>query len=751
MKTKALVEQIISIIVLLILLFYTVSDLFVGPYIGFHFEFINGRITHLFTIVDGSDPLLIGDIVENIDNVSLVSFQSNITQSFFADAAPGDIVEILVTRDGRSEMVNWILPEFNSVEFAERLSNIWWLAYIFWFAGLLTVLLIRPIDLRQQLLVTFFFLTALWIGLGAFGRDHLWYSTLISRTLILLSVPVYLHFHWIYPRPLKNTRTIYWIPLYVIGITLALAQLFQLLPPSIFVLGAIIAMAGSLFLLFIRLLIRRDERRDIVILFILALFAFLPTIAISSTRLSGSAPLALLFGLFALGGLPGAYFYIAYRKQPGWVEFRANRLIGLYLFLIFLFVITIIASLLVSGQDLENITLLEYLLLMTGIVLITVLGFPPFQNWVDKNLLNIPMDREHLVESYAARITANLNRQILVKLLREELMPTLQVRQSAIVKLDSKKNLDIFYEDGVTVDQILIQDKLEKIAEDADLWHPPSPEGSSWVRLAIPLQLDGQLEGVWLFGRHDPDDVYSQEDVQLLQLLGNQTAVALANINQTELLQNLYTSNIQRQEEERTSLARHLHDDVLNDLAVLSLQRQSEGAGFSATYEELTNQIRLMIRDLRPAMLDYGLWRTFDEMLDDLQDRPSADVLLKFDIPKSDVRYPPEIEQHLFRIVQQAVENALQHAQASTIRLHGDLREDEVSLIVEDNGRGLPEDLLLDLSTLLNEKHFGLVGLFERAELIGAQLEITAEAGKFTRMNLIWRKSSYEPDQRTIF
>ena len=581
---------------------------------------------------------------------------------------------------------------------------------------------------------------------GSIGKNHLWYSAIFYRSLILLSVPVYLHLNWIFPDPLKRIRTVYWIPIYIIGVALVLLQLFQLLPTPIYLFGVIVAMGGSIILLALHLIFKRGQRRDMAIIFTLMIFAFLPTIMLASIQLIGSAPLIAVFGLLAMAGLPGAYFYIAYRQQSGWLEFRANRTVALYLFLILLFVIFLLVFSLVFRSSPENIPAPVLILFMTGIILVAILGFPPFQRLVDKRLLHMPINRQHLVEIYAARITANLNPSILTRLLREELMPTLQIRQSAIVTLGTREHLDIFYEDGITPDQLPDRDGLETMAMNSSRLDPVLSEGSSWVRLAIPLQLDGHLQGAWLFGRHDPDDVYSHEDVQLLQLLGNQTAVALANIKQTELLQNLYASNIQRQEEERTSLARYLHDDVLNDLAVLSLQRQSNGDGFAATYEELTNQIRLIIRDLRPAMLDYGLWRTFDDLLDVLQDRPTPDVLLKLDIPRSDVRYPPEIEQHLFRIVQQAVENALAHAQADTIKLQGNLLEDEVILIVEDNGRGLPEDLLLDLPTLLNEKHFGLVGMFERAELIGAKLDITTQAGEFMRIHLVWHKRGDESE-----
>ncbi|MFM8369106.1 MAG: hypothetical protein ACKOBD_10180, partial [Chloroflexota bacterium] len=99
--------------------------------------------------------------------------------------------------------VQWELPGTNSGEVWEQLASEWPIAYFFWLAGTLTLLFLRPKDDRWLLLSAFNFVTAIWLGVGGGASGyHLFYSALLLRSTIWLSVPVYLHLHWVFPRPL---------------------------------------------------------------------------------------------------------------------------------------------------------------------------------------------------------------------------------------------------------------------------------------------------------------------------------------------------------------------------------------------------------------------------------------------------------------------------------------------------------------------------------------------------------------------
>ena len=746
MKNRVLIEHIVSTIVLLILLLFTYVNLVIEPYRGFYFNETTGEIITVFAPTESSNSLQSGDVIKNVGPVSWEKYKANLRLPLFENLLPGQETKILITRDGAIIPITWTMPVRSSAEFFDRLANVWWLAYFFWFAGLASVLVIRPLDVRQILLVAFLYLTALWLMFGAIGGTHLWHSAVLFRSAIWLSVPVYLHLHWVFPEPIRQTSTKYWVPLYLIGIGLALAEWFQIPPVNASAVGILVAMGGSVFLLLVHYIFKRDQRRDVAILGILTLFAFIPSIIYLSLTIVSTPSLISVLGLFTLAGLPGAYFYVAYRRQPGWLELRTNRIIALYLYLILVFGLAFLTALLVARNELGDEQIPLTALALLCITTIAIIGFPYFQRLIEHRLLGMPLAPDQVLEAYATSITTSLNRAGLGRLLSKEILPSLQIRQSALVQKYGDRQPEIIFTYGAKLD-------LSAIDSDLELLHPNIRQpkmaktmAPSWLRLTIPLTLDGEVIGKWLFGQKDPNDIYSDADIRLLKQLAHQTAIALANINKTELLQNLYAANIQRQEEERTHLARTLHDDVLNDLVVLGLHRLDESDKFATTHERIVNHIRLIIRGLRPAMLDYGLWRALDDSIDDLRDRAPAGIVLKLEIPRRETRYQPEIEQHLFRIVQQAVENSLEHSRANTITIHGDLQQTGVAITVEDNGIGLHNAQDLNFSDLLSDKHFGLVSMFERAELIGAQLNITSAINEFTRVDLVWHPVDDEKD-----
>ena len=263
----------------------------------------------------------------------------------------------------------------------------------------------------------------------------------------------------------------------------------------------------------------------------------------------------------------------------------------------------------------------------------------------------------------------------------------------------------------------------------------------SWARLTLQLKLGNELIGLWLFGRRDPDDVYSQAEINVLQALANETAIALSNILQTERLKSMYKANIDRYEQERLRLSLELHDSVLNELAVLrtSIDPNSVPARFQEAYERVAQRLREIVSDLRPPMLDYGLRDGLTEMADNLMERSKDTVNVAVDLQANGERYPTDIERHIFRIAQEACENALRHSRAKTIRISGKLDPQEIVLLIEDDGIGFATDKPLEVRQLLAARHFGLAGMFERAELIGAEVHLNSALKAGTQVQILWK------------
>ena len=163
---------------------------------------------------------------------------------------------------------------------------------------------------------------------------------------------------------------------------------------------------------------------------------------------------------------------------------------------------------------------------------------------------------------------------------------------------------------------------------------------------------------------------------------------------------------------------------------------------FDQEFQAVTSRLRQMIHGLRPAMLNYGLAPALEDLANELSLRIDNDTGVQADITRSGTRYDAMVEAHLYRIIQQACENALRHAQASRIHIQGHCDSEGVQFIVEDDGIGFSDPDQVDFNQLLAGKHYGLANMFERAALIGAELRIDSAPGESTKVSVVWELDS---------
>jgi signal transduction histidine kinase len=201
---------------------------------------------------------------------------------------------------------------------------------------------------------------------------------------------------------------------------------------------------------------------------------------------------------------------------------------------------------------------------------------------------------------------------------------------------------------------------------------------------------------------------------------------------------------VDRYEQERHRLALDLHDSVLNEMAALLmiLDPAAQTPGFQKAYDALSQRVREIVTELRPPMLNFGLKLGLEEFADNLMERNKDTVEINVTIQgDEDVRYSQSVEHHIYRMVQEACENAVRHGQARHIHLSGALAVNHLNLFIEDDGHGFDASSSLRLDHLLAHKHFGLAGIVERALLIEAEVKIDSASGKGTRIT-IFRKPS---------
>lgn len=732
-------ERFLPPAVLFVLLVFSVAKFIVIPYVGFYYNPENGIVSHIYVESPTGEGLELGDMITKVGSVTQQSAYEDLRQPLLADVVYGEPLDIEIIRDGRPMTITWVPPGPNSVELFNRLIDIWWLAYIFWIAGTFTILMIRPKDKRWLLLVAFNYLTSIWLIAGVVSASHLWESSIVLHMTICLSMPVYFHLHWVFPQPLWRLPRFVWVGLYGVGIMGAIAEFFQLVPIHTYLLAAAVAFLTPLLLLIGRLFSRAQRTKELWIIFIGFFVALSPVLWLVMQGIVADLPSAGALSLLSFPALPIAYFYAASRRQPGWLVSRTNRLVVRYIFFFPFIVLGIVVGVLLNRLGLSQVFGLASGLIVLGTGLLTLYGFVPAQRFIERRLLRMPQAPQALPAAYIAHITTSLDIQTLTNVIQEEILPSLLIREAVLFYAPAEPQMfEPLVTFGLADGQIPDSAKLAEIRPYVEQEQFILPEPIDWIYVALPLRLEGELKGLWLLGKRDPDDFYPTADLEILKQLAAQTAIALTNISQSEQLRAFYQANIVRQEAERANLARFLHDDVLNELAVFKTSQ--DGLAQLPQYDALITRIRHEVIGLRPALLTYGLWNAFEDLVDNIAQRdPSSQTRIGLLIPPTAVRYPAEVEEHLFRVVQQALENAVKYAAAKNIVLGGQLLPSQVRLTVNDDGRGFAVAQPLKLTTFLAQNRFGLAGMYERCALIKADLQIASTPEQGTQVLVMWR------------
>ncbi len=194
-------------------------------------------------------------------------------------------------------------------------------------------------------------------------------------------------------------------------------------------------------------------------------------------------------------------------------------------------------------------------------------------------------------------------------------------------------------------------------------------------------------------------------------------------------------------EKERERLAQEIHDGPVQDLHGLHMQIKalsgSSDDQFEGVEDELmrvTGELRAMSADLHPPALQrFGLAAALRSHADRLRDR-HADLTIELNLPEECQSVSDDHALPVFRIAQEAMNNAAQHGQADCIQVRLKCDEKTLELDIQDDGEGfvLPDDW----HALAEEDHYGLLGMRERAEAIGARIEIDSARGDGTQVRL---------------
>ena len=277
--------------------------------------------------------------------------------------------------------------------------------------------------------------------------------------------------------------------------------------------------------------------------------------------------------------------------------------------------------------------------------------------------------------------------------------------------------------------------RASDIAKDPrfDWWPPEHPRMRSF--LGVPIVAKGRILGaLYLTDKAPPQPSggaegatdFDEDDQHLIELFAAHAAIAIENATLFERSRELTVV------EERNRLARDLHDSVVQTLFSLSLMAEAAKNGAHDkidTVGELAKsalaELRSIVFELRPADLAAeGLVPTVIKHSDVVRRVFGQDISVNV---LSERRLSPNAELELFRVVQEALSNALKHARASKIVVDVDLDALPTRVEVRDDGVGFDPD-----ATAVRARHLGLVSMEERVASIGGTLRIDSAPGRGT-------------------
>lgn len=278
--------------------------------------------------------------------------------------------------------------------------------------------------------------------------------------------------------------------------------------------------------------------------------------------------------------------------------------------------------------------------------------------------------------------------------------------------------------------------------------------------VSVPLFFKKEVLGVFQVSRLY-DSKFSEEEFELIQLFASQANVAIQNARLYSDLEQ-YAQDIQQQREqmrllasrveqaremEQIQLAQELHDRIgqnltallfnLNIMENLALARNIPGiqerlSDSNTILAESIQLVRNLLTGLRPPMLDdQGVFSAIKWYADNFAKRAQFTVeMIGEDIrPKMDLA----VETALFRIAQEALNNAAKHAQADQVKIVLTRNNDHVQMVIQDNGKGFDYKQALNSS---EREHWGLITMQERAAAIGGAIRVDTSPGTGTSIEV---------------
>jgi signal transduction histidine kinase len=358
----------------------------------------------------------------------------------------------------------------------------------------------------------------------------------------------------------------------------------------------------------------------------------------------------------------------------------------------------------------------------------------------------VPINHSLLLVEYGRKLTAAEEVETLIKILTQDLPSKLAIEHSELLlpkthQLISSGSDEISLPVSNAAVRLVVSGGEAQRSDRGKLLELiyQGRTNLRWTRVWVPLMRGSVLRGMWLLGKRDGDVVFSPEDLQWLTSIAREAAAVLEALHFAEQerfaateMRALYRQMVKTRELERGRISRELHDGVLQDLSAVTRDLKALGADRGLdensfeTLAEMSSRnvrtLRTICNDLRPPLLERDLAAALKGLVLEIDARSPAPVYINISAQVEDLTLPDETALAIFRIVQEAVNNAVQHADASEVAVHMTAYPDRLRLTVSDDGRGIAGNI--ESAHFVSEGHYGLAGMRERAAMIDGKLEV---------------------------
>ncbi len=261
---------------------------------------------------------------------------------------------------------------------------------------------------------------------------------------------------------------------------------------------------------------------------------------------------------------------------------------------------------------------------------------------------------------------------------------------------------------------------------------------TAWVRsfLGAPIEMEGKVIGFINLNSATPN-FFDALDAERLRIFADQAAIAIDNARLYENAKELAIL------QERQRLARDLHDAVTQTLWSASLiadvlptvwaENHDEGQRSLEKLQRLTRgalaEMRTLLLELRPtALVESTLGDLINQLAEAVMSHKKMDMTVQVE---GQCSLPPDIQIGIYRLAQESLNNIAKHSRATQANIYLQCESARIKLVIQDNGRGF------DPTQILSER-LGLGIMRERAESIGAQLEISSKPGQGVCVTIVW-------------